>query len=97
MIGSPLFEGSIPRLNGMPVHASPYLLPNHTAIELPRRSKNRSHRMFKKLMRRARENAYAVWTEVLIIRDPISGVNYLVCHPTAYRQLVAQIANGVAA
>jgi hypothetical protein len=95
MIHSPLFRPATLHIKGMPVYETPYLFPNYTAIDLPRFSSNRSKRLSKKMMQRVREKAYAVWAEVLIIRDPISGGDYMVCHPTVYSQLAAQIANGV--
>lgn len=90
-----LFNSDIVRLNGMPMHASPYLLPNYTSMELPPSCRNRSRRLVKKLMRQVRQKAFAVWTEMLMILDPISGQRYLVCHPTVYRKLMASIESDV--
>lgn len=79
-------------LNGLPVYPSPHFEPNHTAIDLPRYSRNRSRRVFKKLMKRVRESARPVWTDVFMITDPLTKRKYFACHPTVLDQLRRKIA-----
>jgi hypothetical protein len=74
-------------IKGIPVYETPYLEPNHTAIELPKPSRNRSRRLLKKLMQRMRESARPMWTEVLLITDPITRLQYFVCPYTIYDEL----------
>lgn len=91
----PFGPGIIPgalHLNGIPVYPTPYLEPNHTAVELPKFSRHRSVRVFKKLMKRVREAARPVWTEMLMITDPLTRRQYIACHPTILSQLRQELA-----
>jgi hypothetical protein len=79
-------------LNGIPVYSTPHLEPNYTAIELPPISRNRSMRVFKKLMQRVREAAIPLWTGVLMITDPLTRRQYIACHPTVLEKLRQEVA-----
>lgn len=74
---------------GTPIYPSPYFEPDYLTIELPMASKHRSRRIWKKLMKRVRERARPVWTQVYVIDGK------MFCHPTVYEQLQQQMAGDI--
>ncbi len=87
----PFGSGPALHVNGIPVYSTPYLEPQYFAVDLPAYSRNRSQRVFKKLMLRVRLRAKPVWTDVFMITDPFSKQRYVACHPTVYHQLRQQV------
>lgn len=57
--------------SGVPIIAAPLMPQNATAINLPKFSRHRSRRVWKKLCRYLKETSRALWTDVLIMDGKI--------------------------
>ncbi len=78
---------SLARFGGYKIIQSPLMEPDYVAVRLPPLAKNRSRRLIKKLMQKVRQAAAPVWTSVIVMKDPLSGRDLIVCHPSVYAQL----------
>jgi hypothetical protein len=73
---------------GYKIIQSTLLEPDYYAIKLPPLSRNRSKRVLKKLMQRMRSRAYPVWTRAIMMKDPLTRQDVMICHPSMYSELV---------
>lgn len=64
-------DNAMLRFSGVPIISAPLMPQNATTINLPRFSRHRSRRIWKKMCRYLKKTSHALWTDILIMDGKI--------------------------